>query len=173
MGKFTRGYRKIGWIIALLVVLVTVAVVYARDARLDQATIKMINDAQAVWYLEPVLNYHIVVDVNRPDEKRRNDITVQNGVITSATVKYWDSGRLRWEEPYDLNEDQAFPFTIPGLYDMLRGALNNSNRPDIQVDMRGDPPFPHRIVLGPVWQDGVPVWGTETEVIVREFEILP
>jgi len=168
-------YRKMS--LMLLGVIVIVAVFLfsrsAREARLERATIKMINDAQTIWYPNPILNYHIVVDVQRPGEYRRNDLTVVGGEIASATVMYRKQKGWGWDEPYDLNFDQAYPFTIPGLYDMLRGAINGSNRKEIRVEMRGYPPFPHQIEFGPVWQDGEPVFGTESIVIVREFETTP
>lgn len=117
--------------------------------------------------------YHIIVGVERPVEMRRNDLTVKDGEIVSATVTYWKQKGWEWNEPYDLNHDQAYPFTIPGLYDMLRGAINTQNREYIRVDMQGNPPFPHWIEFGTVWQEGEPVYGTESRVIVRKFEIIP
>lgn len=133
-------------------------------------------------------NYHIVVDVDRPDpssalrqaqddssgqgDRRRTELTVRQGEITEAVVKYWDFRKKRWQEPYDLNPEQAFPFTVPGLFDMVRGELRSSGRADIRVVMDGELAFPHRIVLGPVWEDLRPVEGTEATVTVREFEVL-
>ncbi|MFQ5341845.1 MAG: hypothetical protein ACE5F6_09910 [Anaerolineae bacterium] len=40
-----------------------------------------------------------------------------------------------------------------------------------EVVMDGAPAFPHRIVLGPVWQDLRPVSGTEATV-TAQFEVL-
>jgi hypothetical protein len=159
-----------GIIVILLLILVSR---YSQEARLERATIKMINDAQTIWYPDPILNYHIVVDVQRPGEYRRNDLTVVGGEIVSATVMYRKQKWWGWEEPFALNFDQAYPFTIPGLYDMLRGAINANNRKEIRVDMQGYPPFPHRIEFGTVWQEGEPVYGTESRVIVKEFEVTP
>ena len=58
---------------------------------------------------------------------------------------------------------------MPGLFEMVRGELRGSGRVDIRVAMGQVPAFPQRLELGPVWQDGQPVSGTEATVIVREF----
>lgn len=153
--------------------LVLAGISYFRNAKLEEASYRMLNESQGIWYTAPILNYHIVVDVKRPDERRRNEIIVEEGEVIEATVKYWKPGGLGWDTPYSLNEEQAYPFTIPGLYDMVRGALASSNRADIRVEMRGNPPFPHRVVFGPVWEGGRPVMGTESQVTVQTFETIP
>ena len=135
------------------------------------ATTRMIDEAEARWQADPVPSYHIVVDVDRPDDRRRTELTVREGEIVEATVSYWDFREKRWQEPHPLNQEQASPFTVPGLFEMVRGELRSSGRADIRVVMDGEPAFPHRIVLGPVWQGRRPVEGTEATVTVREFEV--
>ena len=83
---------------------------------------------------------------------------------------YWNSDQRRWDGPLKLREEQAFPFTVPGLFDLVRDELLRSGRRDIRVAMSGDPAFPRRIVLGPVWRDDQPRSGTETRVTIRSFE---
>ncbi len=144
---------------------------YARELRLVSASFRMLNDAQTIWYPNPILDYRIVVDVIRPGESRRNEIEVENGEIVYAMVQYRRRNGWGWDEAYALNEAQAYPFTIPGLYEMVRGALRASNRTRIRVDLQGDPPFPHEIEFGPVWQNGMALRETVSRVIVREFEI--
>lgn len=65
-------------------------------------------------------------------------------------------------------DEQTFPFIVPGLLDMARGEIKNRGRADIRVKMDGDPPFPHRIELGPVFLDGQPVSGTEAVVTLEK-----
>ena len=163
------GYTRwltVAWVLTLAGLLA------ACGPRLVSASVRMMDEAEARWQVNPVPSYRIVVDVERPDDRRRNELTVRQGQVVSAVVKYWDSRRRRWKEPYELNPEQAFPFTVPGLFDMVRGELRNSGRAEIRVAMGGEPAFPQRIVLGPVWQDLRPVPGTEATVIVREFEPL-
>jgi len=171
---FLKNNRHIFiWSGLFLLVLVVAGFWLTRDMRLDRADINMLNEAQTIWYAQPISSYRLVVDVSRPGELRRNAVTVRNGEVIEATVKYRNQNTFFWDATYPLNAEQSYPFTIPGLYDMLRGALNSSNRAEIRVDMRGYPPFPHRIVFGPVWEGGTVFRGTESKVIVREFEILP
>lgn len=142
----------------------------AAEQRLVQATFRLLNDSQTAWYSNPVTNYRIVVDVIRPDEVRRNEIVVKNSEIVSATVKYRKTGGLGWQSPYNLNEGQAHPFTVLGLYDMVRVPLRNNARQDIRIDMQGTPPFPHVIVFEPLWDGGERLVETGARVIVRVFE---
>lgn len=146
---------------------------YARERRLVPASFKMLNDAQTIWYPNEILHYRIVVDVIRPGEARRNEIHVANGEIVEATVRYRRPSSLGWGEPSVLNTEQAYPFTIPGLYDMVRLPLRSGGRQLIRVDMRGNPPFPHEIVFEPVWENGVRVMETKARVVVRRFTITP
>ncbi len=141
----------------------------ACGGRYDTATIAAMDAAQARWEANPVLNYTIVVDVDRPGEKRRNTVVVQDGEIAYGEVKYWDEAAEQWKDPFVLSQEQAYPFTVPGLFDMVRGEIRNSGRRDIQVGMDGEPPFPYRIRLGPVYLDGKPFEGTEAVVQVVEF----
>lgn len=141
---------------------------------LDRASLQMIDAAEANWQANPVPGYDITVEVDRPGERRRNEISVRQGQVTRAVVRYWNPDEKRWQEPAPLNEEQAFPFTVPGLFDMVRGELQRSGRADIWVAMEKSPAsFPRRLVLGPVWQDGQAVTGTEATVTVREFEPVP
>lgn len=165
-----HGGRRLVGRLTTAVMLLLVSLLTACGARLVPASVDMVDEAEARWQANPVLNYRIVVDVERPDDRRRNELTVRQGEVTRAVVMYWDPRQKRWGEPYALNPEQAFPFTVPGLFDMIRGELRGSNRADIRVAMGGEPPFPQRIVLGPVWEDLRPVPGTEATVIVREFE---
>ena len=140
--------------------------------QLTPATIELIDQAEASWQANPILNYDIIVDVDRPDERQRNEISVRQGQVTRAVTLSWDYNRMRWQASAPLNPEQAFPFTVPGLFDMVRGQLRASGRADIRVAMGEAPAFPQRLVLGPVWQDGQPVGGTEATVSVRHFELI-
>ena len=156
----------------LLLVLILTTATAACGSRLPEATIEAIDEAQARWEANPVPSYRIVVDVNRPSDRRRNELVVEQGRITRALLRYWDPERKRWERPLELTVEQAQWFTVPGLFDTVRDELKNSGRREIRVLLEGDPAFPQRIELGPVFQDEQPVPGTEATVIVRVFEPL-
>jgi len=155
---------------ALIWGLLTVNILTGCGGKLELASLQMINDAEAQWQANPVLSYRIVAEVEGQGERRRNEITVSQGQIARAIVIYWDSDQRWWDNPLKLREEQAFPFTVPGLFDLVRDELLRSGRRDIRVAMSGDPAFPRRIVLGPVWQDEQPRSGTETRVTIRSFE---
>lgn len=122
---------------------------------------------------ERVLNRHMVVDVERPEDRRRYEVTVEQGEIVQGSIAYWDDDRREWDTPIELSEEQSFPFTVPGLFDMVRGELDGGSRTSVRVAMRGEPPFPQRIELGPVRMEGQVFEDAAGEVSVREFEPLP
>jgi len=152
--------------------LVSILLLAGCEFRLRGTSLAEIDRAEAAWQANPVLNYRMVTVVKRPDEIRRFEVEVRNGEIVRGELNLYDAVKKTWLEPYELGEDQAFPFTVPGLFDTVRGALKSSGRTVIRVKMGEDPPFPQRIELGPVWDQGQMVRGTETEIEVREFERL-
>ena len=154
---------------ALILGLLTASILTGCGGRLEPASLQMVNDAKARWLANPVLSYRIVAEVEGQGERRRNEITVSQGQITGAIVMYWNSDQRRWDDPLKLREEQAYPFTAPGLFDLVRDELLGSGRRDIRIVMSGDPAFPRRIVLGPIWQDEQPRSGTETRVTIRSF----
>ena len=140
-----------------------------RLSRLPQATVEMMDAGEAAWLAAPIDSYLMTVEVDRPDDRRRTMVTVVDGEIVDAVVSYWDSRSRRWDEPYSLNEEQAFPFTPPGLFEMVRGAVEESGRDDIRVLMKGEPPFPQQIIMGPIRMDGELFDRTRATVTVRSF----
>ncbi|NOX61627.1 MAG: hypothetical protein GXP42_06740 [Chloroflexi bacterium] len=152
--------------------LITITLLAGCELRLRGVSLAEIDQAEAAWQANPVLNYRMVTVVKRPDEIRRFEVEVRNGEIVRGELRLYDAVKKTWLEPYELSEDQAFPFTAPGMFDTVRGALRSSGRAIIRVKMGQDPPFPQRIELGPVWDRGQMVRGTETEIEVREFERL-
>jgi len=158
-----------GWAVLVLGVLLA-GLLGGCTIGMDRATVAMMDEAEAKWQAQPTLDYEITVEVERPDDRRRTTVRVSQGDIIQGKVTYWDPNDSRWLEPYELNQEQAFPFTVPGLFDMVRGEIRNSGRADIRVKMGGDPPFPRRIVLGPVFMDGRPVSGTEATVEVISYK---
>ncbi|NUQ37462.1 MAG: hypothetical protein HUU23_06610 [Caldilineales bacterium] len=156
----------------LFVLLGLLALLAGCDLRLRDTTLAEMDAAEAAWQQHPIPDYHIVVEVQRPDELRRIDIRVQQGEVISAVLLQWDAQQRVWRPPYDLPPAHSFPFTVPGLFDTVRGALAHSGRTRIAVQMAGDPAFPQRIEFGPVWEEGQMVQGTEASIRVREFEAL-
>lgn len=141
-------------------------------SRMEKATVALIDQADASWRSKPVASYHIIVDVERPGELRRQDITVRDGKTDRAIVQYWNSKDNRWENTITLNEAQAAAFTVPGLLETVREEIENSRRPLIRVSMIPEPPYFEKIILGQVWQDNQAVPNSQASVIVRKFEKL-
>ena len=144
--------------------------VACRSNRLQPATLALMDEAEAAWMAAPTASYRITVEIDRPGDRRRSTVTVVDHEISEGTVSYWDFEAKRWQPAYALNDEQSFPFSVPGLFDMVRGALEESGRESIYVMMEGEPPFPQKILFGPVVVDGVPFDQTKSTVTVREFE---
>ena len=134
------------------------------------ATPALLDEAEAAWLASPTASYRMMVEIDRPGDRRRSIVTVVDHEIIEGVVSYWDFEDRQWREPYALNEEQSFPFTVPGLFDIVQGALEESGRERIQVKMAGEPPFPQKIILGPVIMDGESVEQTKATVIVHQFD---
>jgi len=138
-------------------------------SRLQPASLESIDRWEARWQADPVLSYHIVVDVESPGERRRNEVTIRENKIAYAETMYWDWSSRKWKASSKLDRDQAFPFTVPGLFDVLRGELRAGGRSQVRVAMSRHPAFPSRIVLGPVLQDGRAMPDTTATLTVASF----
>ena len=141
-----------------------------RSEAFEPATMSLIDEAEAAWLAAPTASYRMTVEIDRPDDRRRSMVTVVEHEIVEGVVSYWDFQAREWQEPYALNQEQSFPFSVPGLFDMVRGALEESGRESIQVKMAGDPPFPQKILFGPVIVDGEPFEPTRATVTVHQFD---
>jgi hypothetical protein len=137
-------------------------------ARLQPATTALLDETEARWRDNPVLGYRLVAQVDRPGDVRRVELLVEQERIVTATVRYREKGL--WGGRSDLSQKQAWPFSVPGLFEMVRGELASSGRGSIQVGLDDTYPFPRKLVLGPVYQDGQAVSGTEATMTVRIFE---
>jgi hypothetical protein len=153
----------------LRVILVSVIALVACHSGLRQATIGEIHQAERQWENHPILNYKIVVDVQQQNELRRNALNVRDGQITHAVVSYWNSRRNKWELEESLKLQQALPFTVPGLLETVEEEISNSNRSEIEVAMKGDPPVPKTILLGNLLQNNQRVAGSKAYIFVRSF----
>lgn len=136
-------------------------------------TVQSVDVTRARWEARPVRSYHIIVDVERPGDRRRNEITVIDDTIIRSSVAYWNETLRDWARPQELTTGQATPFTVPGLFALIREELLEGHRSDCRIAFKGDPPVPERILLGPVMRSEGPVPGTEATIIVSGFEPLP
>ncbi len=156
------------WIVVFLGIIIT-ALLGGCSSGLQKASVEMMDKAEARWQQQPVQDYEIIVEVKRPDDRRRSTVIVQQGQIVRGDVSYWNTKTNRWDAPSALNQEQPFPLTVPGLFEMVRGELKNSGRADIRVKMEEESSFPRRIVLGPVMLDSQAMSGTEAVITVERY----
>lgn len=149
-----------------------VGLLVACGPRPEAVTVQRLDALRSRWEAGPVRSYQITVDVERPADRRRNEITVVANMVIRASVAYWNDKGGAWGPPGPLMAGQATPFTVPGLFGSIREELVAGHRSECRVAFAGDPPVPERILLGQVMLSGTPVPGTEATLIVREFEPL-
>ena len=133
-------------------------------------TVQSLDAKRALWEAKPVRSYHIIVDVERPSDRRRNEITIIDDAIIRSSVAYWNEALQDWGPPRELTAGQAAPFTVPGIFALIRQELLEGHRSDCRVAFVGYPPVPERILLGPVMRPEGPLPGTEARIIVSGFE---
>lgn len=165
--------KPLGWLVPLAGSAILVAGLFvACGPRPALVTVQSLDATRARWEARPVRSYHIIVDVERPGEHRRNEITVFDDTMIRSSVAYWKEKRRDWGPPRELTAGQGTPFTVPGLFALIRQELLEGHRSDCRVAFVGDPPVPELILLGPVMRSGEPVPGTEATIVVRGFESL-
>lgn len=137
------------------------------------APLRMIEEAEARWRANPVVDYRIVVEVERAGERRRAEVVVSRARIERARVSYWSPGRGGWEAPAELNPEQGSPFTPPGLLETVREELLRARDTEVRVAMQEDPPFPRRIALSREGAGELPAPDGSVVVTVKSFEPAP
>lgn len=142
----------------------------SREKRYPEVNFSTLNEAETSWYNAGLLHYHMIVDVEFSSERRRHDLTIQNGQVSQAAISYWEDNS--WSQPNAINAEQASLYTIPGLFNMLREELNRQMREEIRMDINPDPAYPRYIYLGKVWLEGEPMEESEAHFTIRAFEIL-
>lgn len=165
-----KSYLTRRWLPAMLLLFVTAFLLDGcRLNILQPATMELLDTAEANWLASPTASYRMTVEIERPGERRRSTVIVEDHEIISGSVTYWDHEQRAWQEPYALNQDQSYPFSVPGLFDMIRGELEMSGRKNVRVLMVGEPPFPYNIFFGPVIVDGKSFPATKARVTIVEF----
>jgi hypothetical protein len=159
------------WLFFTLVIVIVLPLIASCGLPLKKATVQDLEQAKRIWQMHPVLNYSIVVDVQRQNELRRNSVLVREGKISSAGVRYWNADLKKWEAQRRLKEQQALPFTVPGLLMTVEEEISNSNRNDIRISMKGNPPVPQTIVLGALIHNNKQVEESKTFIFVRTFRL--
>jgi hypothetical protein len=155
--------------------LATVAIVSAVGCgpALESASAGRLNEAEAAWRAASIHGYRITVEVARVGDRRRSELTVHRDQIEDATVAYWDPGKGRWLPPAPLRDDQAAPFRVEGLFEMVRQEMAGGHREGVRIAIGGTPPIPRRIALGRLLQNGRPAPGSEVAVVVIRMESIP
>jgi hypothetical protein len=132
-----------------------------------------LTEAEADWYEAGVASYRVVVDISFSGEKRRHWIVVRNNLLESAETAGWDGEA--WGAPQAMGAEDAAFYTIPGLFQTVRLALQNEQvaREAYRMSAGGEPPIPRVIYFSEIIQEGEPVEGTALLIEVVEFEALP
>ena len=139
----------------------------------ERATPQLLSQIQSDLRSSGIHSYRIVVDVERPGELRRNDITVAGDRIQKGIVLYWEPKEKRWGNLITLNESQAIAFSLPGLVDTLQSEINNANRPVVRIVSTQNPPYIKKIILGQLRQNNEAVPDSQATITVHTFQANP
>jgi len=168
-----RGYKRAVFsvVFSVAVTIFGLALVFAGcNGRMEKASPQVLDQMESDWQSRGIRKYRIVVDVERPDELRRNDITVVDGQVTKGVLQFWEPHEKRWNAVIRLNESQALAFSVSGLFDTVRSELTNGGRPVVQVEPSKEPPFIKKIILGQIRQNNQAIAKSEATIIVQKFE---
>lgn len=164
-----RGVASNSIPMLVLALLITACGLFAGT---EPASFSQNAEQRAEWEDNNVDSYHTVVEVERLNERRRADVVVRDGTLTSATMQYWDDQADDWDAPQPLNDEQGKPYTVPGLFEMVGGQLSAQQR-SVSVHYHDTYDFPDRIDLGDVHDpDGRTIPNTDVHVRLVTFEPL-
>jgi hypothetical protein len=136
----------------------------------ERATPQLLSQIESDFRSSGIHDYRIVVDVERPGELRRNDITVVQDRVQKGIVLYWEPKEKRWDNLITLNESQAIAFTFPGLVDTVKSEMDNPNRPVVRVVATKTSPYIKKIILGQIRQNNQPVPDSQATITVQSFQ---
>ena len=143
------------------------------DKRYPIVTLPVLNELESAWYSEGILDYDLSIEVRFAQERRMHDITVRDGLVQTATVYYWDDKSDEWGTGIELDQDSAYWFTFPGLFQTIREELQNSMRDDIRIAINHNPTYPKTILLGPITQtqsNSNLTQDTEVEIYIKTYQ---
>ena len=86
-----------------------------------------VTAAETLWKTNGLSSYRIELQVaNGP--VRRIEVTVENGFFQSGVLRERGADAEGWEPPVPLDETEARPYTVPGLFQTLREELSAGQR---------------------------------------------
>jgi hypothetical protein len=137
------------------------------------ANFQRVGTGERNWFEAGILDYDISVQVAFSSEKRVNNLEVRQGVVTSAESARWDEAAQSWSQFSAMREEEFRFFTVPGLLETVRSALQNENVPrtEIRLQLEEAPPIPSLIYMGEIVQDGIVMDTTSLVIEILSFEI--
>lgn len=162
--KFTSTF----FLIPLLLLTLT-ACTTKREDQYPDASIRTLTAAETDWYAAGITYYRVVTEIHFADERRMHTVTVKDQQILEGTVAYWDAEKATWGEPIPMDEKEAYWYSVPGLFETIRGALLKECRSYVRNELSGNPTFPRVVVLGPPQEDGEIVEDIVSWLEVIEF----
>ena len=170
--------RKFYAALMVLGLLAGTAVIYAvRNwdpyRNIPQVSLNRLNQSEANWYAQGILDYDARISVAFSSELRQYEVVVRSGVFSEARSSRWEEALEAWGPFSPTPAEEAGFITMPGIFSTVRSALFNESVPREVLRMEIDAAlaFPKRVILGRIFEDGLPVDGTEVLIEVVEFEI--
>jgi len=106
-----------------------------------------ITAAETLWKTNGLTSYRIELRVERELE-RRVEVTVRDGAIEEGVLLERADGE-GWEPPTPLDETQARPYTVPGLFQTLREELSTGQR-TVSARFNQNRGYVEHMELGPI-----------------------
>jgi hypothetical protein len=132
-----------------------------QEASLDP---RDVTAAETLWKANGLSSYRIELQVaNGP--VRRVEVTVENGSFRNGALRERSSNAEGWEPPIPLDETQARPYTVPGLFQTLREELSAGQRV-VRATFNPNRGYVERIELSEI------AGGTPTLIAVLSLEPL-
>ncbi len=137
------------------------------------ANFQRVTTGERSWFEAGILDYDISVQIEFSTEKRVNNLEIRQGVVTMAEYARWDEASGTWSPFTSMDENEFRFYTIPGLLETVRSALQNEEVPrtEIRMQLEEAPPIPSMIYMGDIIQNGIVMDATGLLMEVVSFQI--
>ena len=108
----------------ILTGLIALSLLSCQDGHFDP---REVTAAETLWKTNGLSSYRLSLEVSN-GLTRRIEVTMENGSFRNGVLLERALDGEGWEPPRPLDEMQARPYTVPGLFQTLREELSAGQR---------------------------------------------
>lgn len=145
-----------------------------QDKFYPEMSLSGLNELEQNWYAAGIDSYDLTIEVQFFEERRLHHLKVRGGLVEAAFLRLWDAKSGEWGKNEVMSAENAYWFTLPGLFQTIRQEIQNDMRQYIRSEVNNDPVYPKVIIFGPLMMpEGGFNKGTNVKITIIEFTQWP